>query len=214
MLADVPPTFAYLVRTEYNSASAPASGFLGWVGNMYYAVGEREGENGLPFVSAQDPRVPVAFGSMRRGSTTDSLFNATKYPDYSSPWMAASGIEAELMRAEVALQANDPNWLSILNTLRSTAITPAMSALTDPGSPAARVDLLYRERAFWLYLNGRRLGDLRRLMRNYQRDPATLFPRGISVNNGGAYGQETAIPFSRIAHQRVNPHITEGCTAQ
>ena len=83
----------------------------------------------------------------------------------SSPSILTTGAEARLIEAEAALASGDvATWLGKLNTLRATAITPAMSPLTDPGSTDARVDLLFRERAFWLFLTGHRFGDLRRLM--------------------------------------------------
>jgi len=44
-----------------------------------------------------------------------------------------------------------------------------LAALTDPGTAEARVDLLFRERAFWFFLTGHRQGDLRRLIRQYGR---------------------------------------------
>jgi hypothetical protein len=109
-----------------------------------------------------------------------------------TPVRMADGLEARLIQAEAALAANDPRWLTILNTLRATCITMSPCApvptltdanlpdtLTDPGTPDARLDLVMRERAMWLYMTGHREGDLRRLAHIYHRDPATLWPKGI-----------------------------------
>lgn len=82
-----------------------------------------------------------------------------------------------------------------------------------PTTMAAQVDLLYGERAFWLYLTGRRLGDLRRLIRNYGRDAETVFPTGNYLL-GDTYKGATAIPFIQVMEARYNPHITSGCAVR
>jgi len=205
----VPTEFAY---TPYNG-----SGFFivtrDW--NNYdfrrFAVGDSEGVNGLPFVTSQDPRVGAVFQSVRFVDTTDSLYVQTKYPDFTTPMVIAGGIEARLIEAEAALNTHTGDWRQILNDLRTSI---GLSDLDDPGSDSARVSMIYRERAFWLYLTGRRLGDLRRLIRNYGRDPETLFPKGAYPLRGGNYGTDTAIPFVQSTQQRYNPNITAGCTTR
>jgi len=190
------------------------------VGNVFYinyhyeegypiAVGDHEGGNGLPFVSAQDPRVPSHVMGVSYADTTDTLYAQDKYLDV-VPIVIASGIEARLIQSEAALNTGNANWLTILNTLRATV---GLGALSDPGTTAARVDLLYSERAFWLYLTGRRLGDMRRLVLNYGRDPSTVYPTG-SYGFGDAFGVATAIPFSQVVQSQTNPHITAGCTTR
>src|SRR6185503_211029 len=82
----------------------------------------------------------------------------------------SNGVEAKLIHAERLMVSNPTAWLDTLNYLRDTTkFTIAqggvrgLAPLTDPGTPAARVDIMFRERAFWMYLTGHRLGDLRRL---------------------------------------------------
>jgi hypothetical protein len=41
-----------------------------------------------------------------------------------------------------------------------------------------RVDFHFRERALWLFLTAHRLGDMRRLIRQYGRTENTVFPSG------------------------------------
>jgi len=179
-------------------------------GDYTYAVGDGEGGNGLQFVSEDDPRVPtVAVGPSAINSAV-TLYFTTKYTDNTSPIVLASGTEARLIEAEAALHANDPSWLSILNALRTSA---GLSSLVDPGTDSARVDLIYHERAFWLYLTGRRLGDLRRLIKNYGRNPESVFPTG-PYPMGGTYGTATSIPFILAGNQLSNPNITTGCTTR
>jgi len=94
-------------------------------------------------------------------------------------------------------------------------VTPAMAPIpTMPTATADQVNLLYQERAFWLYLTGRRLGDMRRLIRNYGRDPETVFPTGDYPIQGAKYGKATAIPFIKAAEAQFNPKITTGCTTR
>jgi hypothetical protein len=180
-------------------------------GGSNRAVGDREGGNGQPFVSAHDPRVPTIFGGVSATNPAESLYFARKYTSASSPVVLASGIEARLIEAEAAVQSGDPSWLTILNDLRTNEVSPSLPALADPGSKSEQVDLVYSERAFWLYNTGRRLGDLRRLIRNYGRGPETVFPTG-PYRGGGTYETGTSIPFILAIQQLSNPHITTGCT--
>ncbi len=89
------------------------------------------------------------------GGGTDGVTEVhqfTKYTGQYAPIVMASGIEARLIEAEAALQAGGGNWLTILNDLMAMAIDPPMDPLMDPGTQDARVDLLFRERAFWLFV--------------------------------------------------------------
>ena len=60
---------------------------------------------------------------------------------------------------------------------------------------------MFRERAFWLYLTGHRLADLRRLVRQYNRSVDEVFPGGggapyvIDGNDkGGNFGSDVNLP--------------------
>jgi hypothetical protein len=172
------------------------------------SVADREGGTGLDFVSAGDPRLQVvAVGVARDGVTT--LYGIAKYPDTGSPITLASGVEARLIEAEAALQASDlGTWLSKLNQLRLTA---GLADTTDPGTAAARVDLTFRERAFWLFGTGHRLGDLRRIIRQYGRTSESAFPTG-TYWRGGSYGSGTSFPFDR-SEVTFSPGVT-GCTGE
>ena len=205
-----------------------------------FGVANLDGGNGLNFRTAQDPRVPWA----RVPATNVGFDNATpdyyegKYASETASLSIANGVEARLIEAEAALRAGDNvTWLNTLNTLRSTAgLTPSsfpanfpsaatmaanfppLQPLADPGSQAAREDLMFRERAFWLYLSGHRLGDLRRLVRQYGRsanDATTgVFPgRGgaqyvIDGNpKGGVFGSEVNLPVP--FDETNNPKFTQ-----
>jgi len=132
-----------------------------------------------------------------------------------TPIDVANGIDARMVEAEVALRnGNTAQWLAIHNALRAAPpklgeIQPAaMPALTDPGSTDRRVDVHFREKAFWTFSRGQRLGDMRRLIRQYGRTEATVFPQGVHYK-GGSYGKDVNLPM--VQAERNNPNFT-GCT--
>jgi hypothetical protein len=49
---------------------------------------------------------------------------------------------------------------------------------TTLASDDLREDVMFRERAFWLYGTGHRFGDMRRLVRQYTRPHQVVFPIG------------------------------------
>lgn len=187
-------------------------------------VGNREGGNGLDFVDANDPRLETQPSLVFSGV---QLYKATKYSSSDDPIVIASGIEARLIEAEAALRANPggSQWLTVLNTLRTngqdangdwtpgTGGVAGLPPLADPGSDAARVDLLFRERAFWLFGTAHRLGDLRRLIAHYGRTGDGVFPVGpyFQPTGAGAYGSATSLAFPTASETPYSPSVT-GCT--
>ena len=201
----VPTNFEYLIEGSDNS-TRQNNGIWNYTVNFFgFSVPEQEGDNGLPFRSADDPRVPW-FDSGDVGFDGETpFFVQDKYPEMSSNTVLASGIEARLIEAEAALQANNTGtFLSVINTLRQDA---GLNTVALPGTQALRIDLLFRERAFWLYLTGHRLGDLRRLVRQYGRTQDTVFPTG-NYHKGGEYGSDVNFPVS--SDERNNPNF-ESC---
>jgi hypothetical protein len=186
-----------------------------------------EGE-GLAYRAYMDPRVTwLAQGGAFAGGV--NLFVDRRYVDQNSDVPLASGVEARLIEAEAQLAAS-PNdtttWLRKLNNLRDSAsilipiLYPAipdaikaafpqtLARLTDPGTAAGRVDLLFRERALWMYVTGHRLGDMRRLIRQYGRPESSVFPTGTYFYGpGGVYGNDVAlpIPFTEVNNTQFDP---------
>ena len=184
-------------------------------GTGRFSVADGEGTNGLKFQSAGDPRV-VAPQNGKGFDNTSPLYVLQKYTTATSPVHVADGVEARLIEAEAQLRAGDgPGMVTSLNALRIDAVNNGgfnLAALADPGpSPndSLRVDLLFRERAFWLFATGHRLGDLRRLARApYSRAVNSLYPTGVYTHTNTVYGNNTElpVPFS----ERNNPNFT-GC---
>jgi hypothetical protein len=171
-------------------------------------VSDREGRNGLDFRSAADRRVPTQLA----GKSADGIdtFAFTRYSTIASPVPLATGIEARLIEAEAWLRSGDAGRsLATLNTLRTTV--PGLSPLSMELTDERRVDQLFRERAFWLFATGHRHGDLRRLVRQYDRSAEALFPTGTFPLSGLTYG--TDITFTPDLTQSLNPAYT-GCTGR
>ncbi len=218
-VAAVPTTFVHFVEHSANSGPQQNPIFV-LQANGRYSVSEREGVNGLQYRSSNDPRLPW-FQDPRNGfDAAVLLFISRRYPSFSSDVVLADGIEARLIEAEAALRAgNSGLWLTTLNDLRANvralmtaryenyaALVPApgtLAALTDPGTDDTRVDLMFQERAFWLYLTGHRHGDMRRLIRQYARTQAQVFPTGPH-HRGGNYGTEVTFPISFQEVQNPN----------
>jgi starch-binding outer membrane protein, SusD/RagB family len=120
-----------------------------------------------------------------------------------TPVAIVSGVEARMLEAEAQLRAqNAAGALATLNAARTTVA--GLTPLTDAGTDAARVDQLFRERAFWLFGRGNRTGDLRRLIRQYQRPAASVFPTG-AWHKGGSYGTDVTIPVP--LSEQNNPNV-------
>ena len=88
-----------------------------------------------------------------QGSTRETpMYRYLKLVSRASPVETASGNEARMIEAEAQLNAGDiAGWLVTLNSTRATV---ELGPLDDPGTADARVDLMLRERAFWLFNTG------------------------------------------------------------
>jgi hypothetical protein len=96
-------------------------------------VGEREGGNGLPFVSARDPRVRLTNAPTQNTAypltiykipawlvpTGTPWFGTSTAPHKAQSMVISNGIAARLIEAEAAINAGSPSFLTILNTLRT-----------------------------------------------------------------------------------------------
>jgi hypothetical protein len=220
-VAGVPTSFAYNI---YYSQVKADNGV--WAYNnsaRRYSVSTNEGTNGLNFATANDPRVPICTGgdavcktkgvtiNQRDDKSAFPIYVQLKWPVRDAPITIVGGVEARLIEAEAAFKAgNAPGMVTKLNQARTEGgVTGLAANLTDPGTDAARVDLLFRERAFWLFSTGHRVGDLRRLIKFYNRPANTVFPTG-EWHKGGPYGTEVNFPVPQA--EETNPNVTAGNT--
>ncbi len=193
--------------------------------------------NAIPFLSAHDPRVPAHYKIASNGKDSVKSQDGNTYViQVDSLWgqtsavALVSGLDARLIEAEAALKAGNPaGMMTILNALRATPLqitapsptatgthpgwtTPVMPALTDPGTDVGRVNLLFREKAFWEFGRGYRLGDLRRLIRDYGRKADGSDAGGYPIGphfKGGVFGTDLNLPVTTDEHTG-NPNFS-GC---
>ncbi len=216
-VASVPDDFVFHIWHS-NAAGRTRNGV--WEMNVSagrWSAADQEGGNGQPFRSAGDPRIPWSVAGMGFDGVT-TLYDPGHYLSRLDRLPLASGLEARLIEAEADLQAGGTGWLATLNDLRANFATygallypdnaPAgsLAPLADPGSPAAREDLLFAERAFWLHSTGHRLGDLRRLVRQYGRSIESVFPTGAYFKSG-VYGADVNLPVP--TQEENNPKFTQ-----
>jgi hypothetical protein len=182
-------------------------------------------KNAIPFFSAKDPRLPVAYTVSANGKDTTksqdgfTFSRTTTLYGRTTNVALANGIDARLIEAEAALAAGNPaGMMTILNGLRATpqpigTLTAAnlsgLAPLVDPGTADKRLDLLFREKAFWTFSRGQRLGDMRRLIRQYSRTQDQVFPVGAHYR-GGVYGTDVNLPIVND-EANGNPNF-KGCT--
>ena len=206
-VAPVPTNFVY--RVEYSSNSLrQQNGVFQLTGvDRQFSVGEAEGGNGLAYRSTADPRVPWkrTEGEVGQDGSTP-FYLQQKYPNPSAPTPLATGVEARLIEAEAALQANDVARFAQIHTqLRGTV---GLGPMAVAGlSRGALVDAHFRERAFWQWLTAQRLADLRRLVRQYSRTAESVFPSGPYFK-GGSFGPDVNFPIP--IEEQNNPNY-KGC---
>jgi len=237
LLAGIPTTYRYDVTASLTGGTNTLWDQAASA-NRYTVSDSAQGNNrsflvanAIPFRAAADRRVPARYRrsgvdtvKSQDGNTfaiiVDSLWGQT------SAVAVTHGIDARLIEAEAFLQAgNAASWLSTLNTLRGTAIqitapsptatgthpgwtVPVMAALVDPGTAAGRVALHFREMAFWQFGRGHRLGNLRRMIRDYGYpvNGSGNYPTGNHFK-GGVYGTDLNLPVT-TDEQIGNPNFT------
>lgn len=192
-----------------------------------WSLGDGEGINGLDFRTAADPRITsevcagCAFDKSEQVPGTPALTDnwwMTNYQSRDDPVRLATGIEARLIEAEALLAGDPAGWLAMLNALRAQWGTLAgiiegdasgtLPDLAMPATTADREDLHFRERAFWLFSTGHRLGDLRRLVRQYGRGAESVFPTGAYWKPGANYSTDVNIPIPQDEDNNPN---SSGC---
>ncbi len=192
--AAVAPTIvptSYVYNVSYSTTTI-INAMYDWMNaTLNFAPADREGGVGLDFVSANDPRVTVLRSATtgapvrQRGQDGIEHYVQTVHTVGTSPVPLATGVEARLIEAEALVRANDPTYISKVNEARTTRT--GLAALAPAVGQAAQVDQVMRERAFWFWGTAHRIGDLRRLMTQYERAENTIWPTGPYFK-GGNFG--------------------------
>ncbi|MDB4913866.1 MAG: RagB/SusD protein [Gemmatimonadetes bacterium] len=217
-VASVPTSYNYL-----NYYLAVTNDNAIWTYNntaRRYSMSSGEGTNGLNFGTAADPRVKSCLGGdaacVAAGTTIKGRDDGTVpvtvqllWPTRDASVSLASGVEARMIEAEAAYKAgNFAGMITKLNQARTdAAITGLTATLVDPGTNVARENLLFREKAFWTFGRGVRLGDMRRLVRQYGRTTESVFPTG-AWHKAGNYGTDVNFPVPQA--EQNNPNVPAG----
>ncbi|MEO7713289.1 MAG: RagB/SusD family nutrient uptake outer membrane protein [Gemmatimonadaceae bacterium] len=158
----------------------------------------------VPGGTTQDPRVVVTDLNRSGTATGSRLFIPAKHAAVTSPIRIASYAEAQLIIAEhAATTGNQAEAAAAIN--RARARTAGVPAYTLPAG-ATTADLIAQiieERRRELFLEGHRLGDMRRYGLAFTPAAGTAYP------NGGVYGTQTCFPLPDV--ERINnPTIAGG----
>src|SRR5436309_2717724 len=173
--------------------------------------------NGVPLSSFAGSQItfgePLSNDSLFALATanTDSAFANIEGADSARVrWLAQVGKGRALLdRSQFAAAAAAVAGVSASPPAQSGYTRgPPLATLVDPGTDAARVNLTLRERAFWMFGTGHRLGDMRRLLRQYGRTVNSVYPNGKWFK-GGNFGDaiQLPIPFD----EQNNPNFVQ-CT--
>lgn len=228
-VANVPDDYLYVIEHSENSGRQNNAIYAFNYLENRFTVPDAEGNNGVPFVTLNDPRNPLIDYGLGFDESTEQ-FLPTKYSQRTSPTPLAIGAEARLIEAEAALRAgNLPLFITKLNAARAAAPTypatedasdaplppPAAVTVADVGAtPAAQQNFLFQERAITLFLTNHRIGDLRRLVYQYGRSAESVFPSGeYQADNpdksGTNYGTDVNLPIPQ--EEANNPLFGGSC---
>lgn len=223
----VPTGFAYVVQHDLNSFRQQNGIFNGNRNFKRYGVADKKGGVGFPYMSVVDPRTPF-FRSPSTNLGFDKKtpqFDQLRYVDQKASTTVATGAEARLINAEASLLAGDTaGFMGRLNALRAAppgyflvnnppTPIPPMAPLATPTSDTAAINLLFAERARWLWFTAHRLNDLRRLVRpvgqrgGYGYAVNSVFPNGAYFKNGLVYGNDVNLPVPLT--EQNNPNFVQ-----
>ena len=233
--ATVPTDFVYQLQHTTTTDRENNGVFNAGATDGRYALADSEGTSGFAWLSVADARTPFQLDPGEVGfDGATLLWDNLRYGGRTAPITVATGVEARLIEAEAALNAGqtatfftklnnpranpgqrayfNPNPVDLSNP--NTAAIGVLADLTaaDTVSAGGAVNLLFAERARWLWLTAHRLGDLRRLVRplangGYGRADAAAWPTGPYFK-GGTYGTDENFPLP--VTEQNNPNF-RGC---
>jgi hypothetical protein len=193
----VDPGFEWLAQYSTNSfAQQNMVNFRTWqFGN--WSVGPVFRDLTVDDTGTPDPRVELALNPRPAFESSQDLYAPEKAGSSSSPLRIATGDEAQYIIAEIE---GGQTAVDIINQVRDRH---GISEDWQPsgGDPNEIRDKLIEERRRTLFLDGVRLGDLRRYIEKYGLD---FFP--TSTPQGFPMGDQTCVPLPDVERNN-NPDI-------
>ena len=201
---------------------------IGFVHNMpYFNIGEDAQRNRIAFSSlntpyrahtqwstwhldyraaTSDPRVPITITTMQGDAAIECcgrvpFYPQAKHPLSASPIRLASGREMRLIEAEARLRAGD--WTGAMTSINQVRTAAGAIAITATDQTDAW-RLLKRERGIELWLEARRMGDLRRWREG--NTPGALHPLEQPGPSSHLARQDLCFPISR-SERETNPNF-------
>ena len=156
--------------------------------------------------ASKDPRVPITITTLQGDAAIEccgkvAFYPEAKYNNSASAIRLASGREMRLIEAEAKLRTNDVTGaMTSLNLVRTNAGVATVAATTS--DEAWR--LLKRERGIELWLETRRLGDLRRW--KAASTPGALDPLELPGSASHLKQQDLCFPIS-TSERQTNPKL-------
>lgn len=194
--AKIPAGFVANMSTDAATARRQNYVFLGVNQSSWATIDPSF--RGLTVNGAPDPRVAVT-NANRNGTSGAALWTADKYTSLATPIPVARYAEAQLIVAESKLAASDiPGAVAAINAVRATR---SIAPYDATGQSSAQVlAQIQEERRRELYLEGHRIGDLRRYGLPF------LPAAGTPYFTNGQYGNQTCFPLPDV--ERINnPNI-------
>ena len=159
--------------------------------------------------ASKDPRVPITITTLQGDAAIEccgkvAFYPEAKYNNSASPIRLASGREMRLIEAEAKLRGGDvAGAMTAINLVRTNATVATVAATTS--DEAWR--LLKRERGIELWLETRRLGDLRRW--KAASTPGALDPLELPGSASHLKQQDLCFPIS-TSERQTNPKLAGG----
>ena len=193
--AKIPPGFVANVSTDAVAVRRQNFVFVSINNANWATVGPEF--RGLTVDGVADPRVRVTNTGRAGTSAGSQIWTPDKYPLITTPMPIARYAEAQLIIAEARVAAGDlAGAAAAINVVRSAY--PGLPTYSAAGKTAAEVRAqIIEERARELFLEGHRLGDLRRYNLPFLPATGAAFPGG-----GGTYGDQTCFPLPDV--ERIN----------
>jgi starch-binding outer membrane protein, SusD/RagB family len=156
--------------------------------------------------ATNDPRVPIRITTQTGDAAIEccgqvAFYPQSKYPNGAAAIRLASGREMRLIEAEAKLRASDVTGaVAAINAVRTAVPVATVTA----ANATEAWTLLKRERGIELWLEARRLGDLRRWRDS--NTPGALNPLEMPGTASHLAKQDLCFPISR-SERETNPNL-------
>lgn len=197
--ARIPAGFTYTISADGVNVRRQNFSYLSINQNFWSTVDASF--RGLTIGGAPDPRVAVTNTGRAGTAQGTTIWTPDKYPALATVTPITRWAEAQFIIAEARVATGDLTGAAqAINAVRATrAGLPVYSAT---GQTAAQVlDQIVEDRRRELFLEGHRMGDIRRLGLAWLPAAGTPYPGG-----GGTYGDQTCFPLPD-AERINNPNL-------